>query len=594
MAELILACARGGRPQVLGAGSLRAVAARLEPFDDAPPPPRVVERAGVIAALAVPSAHGTRVEQAGRDAAGVCVGALMHGGEGWARPGTDLPDGTWALARWDGDGVELATDACGSRALWYAQTDDAFLASTSQRALVMLLRSFEPDPEAMAWLLSSASLGPEVSWDARIRRVPPAARVTLGRSGWRLSISQASSAFAASGDSEDAQLARLRTALADACTTLDIAYDHWVLPLSGGCDSRILLANLVAAGVRPRCVTWSRRESLRNPLSDASVARVVARRVGVEHEIVFLDDEEIDPDLALDRFVAAGEGLTDEFGGYVDGLVAWRDLRAAGVEGVIRGDEPLGDRRAPETEAVAIVRNGGPRAIDYPGDHVIRHLGLAHQHVPEYLKRLPGEDLHQYQVRLCQVAWVPVFLANLHGPKARFVEIANPMLSRRFVDVVRSLSPRLLSHERAFLRLVADVTTTIPTARYSSTDALGDLLSRPAMLELVVRELTAPEMEAVLLGDGAHRVLTTMIAEAAAAPDLTARARAALQHASAFLPIRLAAAMRPGWNALSLDARTLAFRAVLARRTLALLEQDARSLTVPEPDPGQAFRAVVE
>jgi len=231
-----------------------------------------------------------------------------------------------------------------------------------------------------------------------------------------------------------------------------------------------------------------------------------------------------------------------------------------------------------EAEPVAIVRNGGPRTVDYPAGHVIRRLGLAHQSRPDYLARLPGEDLHQYQVRLCQVAWVPVFLANLHGSKTRFVEIANPMLSRRFVDVVRSLSPRMLSHERAFLKLAAEVSRVIPTARYSSTDSLGDLLSRPDMLELLVRELSAPEMETVLPGEGARRVLTALAVEAAAAPDLPARARAALQYASGFLPVRVAAALRPGWNALALDARTLAFRAVLARRTLALLEEDARAL----------------
>jgi hypothetical protein len=585
VAELILACVRDPRTRALDGDALRAAAMRIEPAGDAPPAPLLTEDGGVLAAAAAPSSHGAWVERgagAPDGATGVCVGAFIGPHDGWSRVGADPPDGTWALARWDREHVELLTDVCGSRTLWYVLTDDAFFASTSQRALVVLLGGFELDPAAVAWLLSSASLGPETSWDARVRRVPPDARVTLDRAAWRVATRQRPATFAPSGDGAS-QLARLRDALASACRTLDVDHDRWVLPLSGGCDSRVLLANLVAAGVRPRCVTWTKRGSLRNPLSDVSIARAVARRFRVEHEVIVLDECDIGLDAALDCFVAASEGFTDEFGGYVDGLGVWRKLRASGVDGVIRGDEPLGDRRAPETEPLAIVRNAGPRAVDYPEGHVVRRLGLAAQTRPDYLARLPGEDPRQYQVRLCQLAWVPMYLANLHGPKTRFVEIANPMLSHGFVDAVRALSPRLLGRERGFLTLVAEVSRVIPTARYGSVDSTADLLARADVLALLVRELTSPAMERVLPGDGPRLVLAAMAAAAGAEPGLDEQARAVLQSVSGLLPIRLAAALKPGWSALSLGPPALAFRAVLARRTIALLEEDARVLDRPRP-----------
>ncbi len=84
-------------------------------------------------------------------------------------------------------------------------------------------------------------------------------------------------------------------------------------------------------------------------------------------------------------------------------------------------------------------------------------------------------------------------------------------------------------------------------------------------------------------GDGACLVLAAMAAEAGAEPGLGERARVVLQPASGLLPIRLAAALRPGWNALSLGAPALAFRAVLARRTIALFEDDAQALDGPRP-----------
>lgn len=82
---------------------------------------------------------------------------------------------------------------------------------------------------------------------------------------------------------------------------------------------------------------------------------------------------------------------------------------------------------------------------------------------------------------------------------------------------------------------------------------------------------------------GARLVLAAMAAEAGAEPGLGERARVVLQPASGLLPIRLAAALRPGWNALSLGAPALAFRAVLARRTIALFEDDAQALDGPRP-----------
>jgi len=579
VADLIVTCARAGRPPRVDADALRGAAARLEPFGDEPPPPILVEHAGVLAAVAAPTACGTSTEQrAGDGWAGVCVGAFVGAHDGWSDPAAELPDGTYALARWDADVVELASDICGSRILWYVLTDDVFLASTSQRVLVMLLGDHQPEPAAVAWMLTSASLGAEVSWDARVRRVPPDARVTLDRGAWRLAVRQQPATFAPSGEGEAVQLQALRGALAEACAALDIDFERWVLPLSGGCDSRVLLANLVAAGRRPRCVTWTLRDSLRNPLSDVSIARLVARRFGVEHEVIVLDPLEADLDTAVDRFVSSSEGLTDEFPGYVDGLHAWRALRAADVDGIVRGDEGFGDRRAPEAEAVAIPSNAGPRAEDYPREHLVRRLGLASQTQPAAYSRLPGEDLRQYSVRLAQVAWVPTFQAVLHGPKTRFVEIANPLLSRRVVRAVRALTPRMLGRQRAYLALVAEVSRAIPTSRFSSTQSLDETLARPETVELLVRELAAPEMERVLPGDGARLVLTALAQEAAAGPGLRTRVRSTVVTVSEWLPIRLAAALRPSWDDVTLGASTLAFRAVVARRMLALLERDARAL----------------
>jgi len=70
------------------------------------------------------------------------------------------PNGAYALVRGDANVVEVVTDSLASRTIWYAQTDDLFVASTSQRAIVALLGRFEFNTEVIPWMLSSGTLGP--------------------------------------------------------------------------------------------------------------------------------------------------------------------------------------------------------------------------------------------------------------------------------------------------------------------------------------------------------------------------------------------------------------------------------------------------
>ena len=186
MADLILACSRSGHPAV-AAERLRRAALRLAPPEVPRREPLLLETAGVHRrhrqphrAGRLPPRRPRRTGAAGAAAAS-CVGGLFGKPGAWWRAGAEAPGGTYALARWDADSVELVSDICASRTLWYALTEEAFLASTSQRALVMLLGGFELLPEATACFLSSGTLGPEVSWDARMRRVPPDARAVLDR-----------------------------------------------------------------------------------------------------------------------------------------------------------------------------------------------------------------------------------------------------------------------------------------------------------------------------------------------------------------------------------------------------------------------------
>ena len=194
IADFILTCARDREESDLSIATLRRVAIALAPSNIVPRAPQGATGHGVSVVVANPPEQGVLL----RDDA-VCLGGLFGDPGQWWVTGASVPDGTYALARHDTRAVELVTDMAASRTIWYAITDDAFLASTSQRALVALLGDFQLDRSAISWLLSSAALGAETSWDARLSSVPPDSRLVLDREQWRTAVQSLSAAFRPSG-----------------------------------------------------------------------------------------------------------------------------------------------------------------------------------------------------------------------------------------------------------------------------------------------------------------------------------------------------------------------------------------------------------
>jgi asparagine synthetase B (glutamine-hydrolysing) len=63
--------------------------------------------------------------------------------ENWHEIGDETPDGAFAIIRSNDQTVQLVTDTLGQRTLWYVLTENFFIASTSQRAILLYLGGFE-------------------------------------------------------------------------------------------------------------------------------------------------------------------------------------------------------------------------------------------------------------------------------------------------------------------------------------------------------------------------------------------------------------------------------------------------------------------
>lgn len=267
--------------------------------------------------------------------------------------------------------------------MWWAATADRFLASTSQRLAVAALESFEPNPQAALWMFSAGNLGPGHAWDRRLAALKVDSR--------------------------------------------------WLLALSGGVDSRLLLL-----AMRPsRTLTRGTATSRDDPTSDAAIAAEVARRHGAENRFFALDAEHVPPETVMQRFCAAGECRIDHLSGYVDGMALWRRLADDRVGGTIRRDHVIGFRPAAHAAGARTYVEAVPLSDLPVPDAWLSSLREAwgEQHEPGGLHRRRGASLSSFADQLTQKYRASVVLSALTQLKTSYVEIANPLLAD---DVVRA------------------------------------------------------------------------------------------------------------------------------------------------------------
>ncbi len=114
----------------------------------------------------------------------VLFGQIQSSKIPWHEPRAQIPQGSYGLFRNSLAFTEMVTDACASRTIWYYFDDDVFVSATTQRAIILFLGSFEFNEQAIPWILSTGSLGPGISWDKRIKQLPPDSSIILDKKKW--------------------------------------------------------------------------------------------------------------------------------------------------------------------------------------------------------------------------------------------------------------------------------------------------------------------------------------------------------------------------------------------------------------------------
>jgi hypothetical protein len=542
------------------------LSAAMAPNNLKPVPPRWFQEGGVISFVFNPSVV-VRTKRAG-----ICLGRTTRCADNdLFRVGAGRPDGTFALFRADHRRIEASTDYAGSRTVWYLVTPELFVAATSQRMILAIAGSFEFNPLCVKWLLSSGTTGPGVSWDKRVRMIEPNSSVTLDRDTWTVECVQGGDFRFAPEDRPFAQhrealLAAVETSMRD----LDFRVDRWALALSGGMDSRALLYFLKGRG-ELNLITWGTEEALGRRNSDACIAGRLAMACRLPHRYFAVQSGRVSFEKTLERFLQAGEGRVDHFSGYLDGLSLWTEIAGTG-RGVLRGYDAFG--RKPPVHSEYQVRRANTLLIgsDYLGAPIPPEFAVNESDIPERLGQRAAEPLEDWRDRLWLEHRTPNVTAALDEIKTPYVEIANPLLCRRVIDVVRRLPRGFRSDKTIFASIVRAMFRSIPFATCNAIQDYDDVLEQAG---------TTAFFEEVLRDDSGDVVLPATFRATICkhlnshARMLSLRRRAAIA-VKANLPRSLENLIRRHIPREPMNFKRLAARAVIAIQMHRILTRDAR------------------
>ena len=194
------------------------------------------------------------------------------------------PDGIFASWHWDGEQLIVRNDRYGFHPLFYCRNSPSEVAfSTSPLRLLAGGAPAELDADALSVFLRLGFFVGEDTAFRAIRAVPPDADVR-----WENGVLQMSGKYCHGKPlnlSRDSALDAYISLFRQAVQRREPVDDNFVVPLSGGRDSRHILFALCHLGRRPRFAVTIPRYPPRAP-EDERVAALVARVAGVEHRLL--------------------------------------------------------------------------------------------------------------------------------------------------------------------------------------------------------------------------------------------------------------------------------------------------------------------
>ena len=504
------------------------------------------------------------------------MGHIFDENRKWDIPQDEFPDGSYALFRDGNEYFEIVSDATASRTIWYYMDENVFISSTSQRAIVMYIGSFEFDERIIPWMLSTGALGPDFSWDKRIRRVPADSSVILEKRTWTISSRSNPIMFNTikRADAEHEKL--LKESISNTFKSLDINYSNWALPLSGGVDSRAILCFLNES--KPvshnlKAITWGLESSQEIKGNDAYVASELANNFKLIHKYYHTDVSDEPLDVIINRFVKLGEGRTDNLKGYMDGFKVWKSIFEDAIEGIIRGDEGFGCNHYSSSTTIRI-NEGCALCSDFSNLRDYEKYGFPKQILPNNLKQKKGETQTAWKDRLFHEHDLPMEFSALSDLKLSYVEVINPLLSKKILLQVRELPDQLRNGKSLFKKIVISISPEIDFATSHATASSINILMQKQFVSKLKNEMSESETKKIFTTEFLDFISKGIKSEAISIKekDISLSPKSIIKK---FVPQFLKEAVKTKIMKPAVDGNILAFRVLLISRMNKILYEDS-------------------
>lgn len=424
------------------------------------------------------------------DGAEACRRALQRGGP---RAVAEL-DGFFVAAcpAPEGGALHLVTDHIGSRPLYWAREAERVVFASSATEVLARLPVLPPaDERGVAHhVLMGFPLQESTLWRG-VQRVTPATVLTLDRSGARAERTWTMRYVrdASTPRSLSAAVDLLKTTFLASFTRMNPEEGPFLLPLSGGMDSRLIAAALAATGKRANTVTIGGEGSL-----DLVLAAEVARRLGFPHRSVVMQPADV-PGWLVD-----GARATDGMSYALDTHILFL-LRNVADDGSIALDGTSSIDGFYSLVDVWIERCFGPRIppmrqarnvftgpiFDLAGEitqpeliaPARREAWRAHLHegIATLLASVPAEERKSYDridwMEMCQR--IPRYTLNGTVLLRTRHEVRHPFFAREFLEVVGRVPYAMRAKEKPALgRVCAAIAPQLADLVYERTGVRGD------------------------------------------------------------------------------------------------------------------------
>lgn len=549
---------------------LYEICRNLAPDNITPNDPRVVVRGNIAFGIMNPT--NTLLESG----TSLLMGQIFEKVENWGVPLQDFPDGSYAMFRNGEDYGEIVTDPVGSRAIWYYKDEELFIASTSQRAIIMFLGSFEFDERIIPWMLSTGTSGPSFTWDKRIKRIPPDSSIILNKSDWSVTTKSNLIDLEPVKRSDEQHEIQLRETLRAFFKSINLDWSRWVLPLSGGYDSRGILCLLLNTGTNNqtlRTITWGLKSSKNVEGNDAFVAGNLANKLKVSN-IYYTNDISEEPiEIIIDRFILVGEGLIDNLSDYLDGFRMWKAVFENGIEGIVRGDEAFG--WVPVSSSLGVRLNDTCcLCSDFSNLKDYRKYGFSVQELPRNLCRKERETLSTWRDRVFQVYSQSVIQSALSDLKLSYVEQINPLLSKKILQQVRQLPDHLRNDRSLFKKIVKSLSPEIDFSSSASSTPPEKILKQKDLVRLLRNELNSENARTIFPGDFLDFVLKGINSRDNLEPA-NGKSYKAISNFKKVIPHFVKEVIRSEIALPFIDSNLLAFRVLMISKMFMTLSRDS-------------------